>query len=328
MFRSATSERSNRSRINRPAFAATTAFILACPALAAPVPERVQAAEVNAAAGSTGGDGATLTIRGTSEHDIIVELVEAGGAVHAIRADVITIESQAGEPTGSLVLESDGTVRITDPPQDTPQVQIGVTMESVSEALAAQLAVDSARALLVAEVIDGLAAHRAGVLRFDVITHIDGEAPATQARLRDAVGRKTPGQALKLRLLRAGKPLEVEIIVAAYQELKTQPLSAYLHSVNAIELAAKRVHLELAVPILLERSFPVIRHDLVLAPQLTPRLELQVRPTLTMVPVPSPAREPDEKELHRKLRAELEALKEQVARIEGLLEEWAEAVAD
>lgn len=248
--------------------------------------------------------------------------------MHAIRADVITIESQAGEPTGSLVLESDGTVRITDPPQDTPQVQIGVTMESVSEALAAQLAVDSARALLVAEVIDGLAAHRAGVLRFDVITHIDGEAPATQARLRDAVGRKTPGQALKLRLLRAGKPLEVEIIVAAYQELKTQPLSAYLHSVNAIELAAKRVHLELAAPILLERSFPVIRHDLVLAPQLTPRLELQVRPTLTMVPVPSPAREPDEKELHRKLRAELEALKEQVARIEGLLEEWAEAVAE
>ncbi len=321
MFRSATSE-------NRTALAATTALILACPLLAAPVPEGDQAAEVNVAAASTDGDGATLTIRGTSEHDIIVELVEAGGAVHAIRADVITIESQAGEPTGSLVLESDGTVRITDPPQDTPQVQIGVTMESVSEALAAQLAVDSARALLVAEVIDGLAAHRAGVLRFDVITHIDGEAPATQARLRDAVGRKTPGQALKLRLLRAGKPLEVEIIVAAYQELKIQPLPAYLHSVNAIELAAKRVHLELAAPILLERSFPVIRHDLVLAPQLTPRLELQVRPTLTIVPVPSPAREPDEKDLRRKLRAELQTLKEQVARIEGLLEAWAEAVTE
>ncbi len=202
MFRSATSERSNRSRINRPAFAATTAFILASPVLAAPVAERLQATEVNVAVDTTDRDGATLTIRGTSEHDVIVEFVEAGRAVRAIRADVIMFESQAGEPTGSLVLESDGTVRITDPPQDTPQVQIGVTMEPVSEALAAQLAIDAARALLVADVIDGLAAHQAGVLRFDVITHIDGEAPATQARLRDVVGGKKPGQALKLRLLR------------------------------------------------------------------------------------------------------------------------------
>ena len=88
-------------------------------------------------------------------------------------------------------------------------------MHPVSEALAAQLGLEPEAVSLVAAVAPGLGAARAGLLRFDLITHLDGRSPAGLTRFSEHIARKRPGAHLFLRIIRRGTSLDLAIPLPA-----------------------------------------------------------------------------------------------------------------
>lgn len=92
--------------------------------------------------------------------------------------------------------------------------RIGVTMGRVDGALASQLrAVDPARATLILGVISNMPAERAGMKEHDIVVQIDGSDDATPDDLRRAIQGKEAGEELRLRVIRAGEPVELTIIM-------------------------------------------------------------------------------------------------------------------
>ncbi|MFO0983142.1 MAG: M56 family metallopeptidase [Planctomycetota bacterium] len=91
-----------------------------------------------------------------------------------------------------------------------------ITTEKVGEDLAAQLDVAADQVLLVTDVAARGAAARAGLERFDVITHIDGRRPATRTRLHQATDRHAgDGSELLLRALRKGEAIDIAIALGS-----------------------------------------------------------------------------------------------------------------
>ena len=84
-----------------------------------------------------------------------------------------------------------------------------------------QIATASETGLLIQEIqVDavnpGSAAEKAGLKNGDIITSLDGKAlKGTDAReFQAALGGAAPGQHLKLVVLRAGKPVPIEVVAA------------------------------------------------------------------------------------------------------------------
>ena len=99
-------------------------------------------------------------------------------------------------------------------PAPAARVIMGVTMGNPDEGLAAQLEVDPDQVVYVFEVMPGFGAHKAGIRRHDVITHLDGKSPLDTERVREMLARKKPGDKVAVRLLRGKevKELEVELM--------------------------------------------------------------------------------------------------------------------
>src|SRR6185503_3291285 len=79
------------------------------------------------------------------------------------------------------------------------------------DALAAQLGLNQNQLLLITEVVGGKPADQAGLKKFDIITSIDGQTPASPKDLDQAVSRKKAGEQLKLSIVRNGRPIEAAL---------------------------------------------------------------------------------------------------------------------
>jgi serine protease Do len=93
--------------------------------------------------------------------------------------------------------------------ESAPRHALGVNLERVDAATASQLGLDRDRVALITRVSSGSAADRAGLKKFDIVTRVDGADSASSTRVREAVRSGTPGQPLRLTVLREGKPVEV-----------------------------------------------------------------------------------------------------------------------
>jgi S1-C subfamily serine protease len=82
---------------------------------------------------------------------------------------------------------------------------LGVTIQDLTPALAQAMGVNLAGGALVSQVSPQSAAAKAGIEQGDVITALDGETVASSSQLRNAVGQKQPGTAVRLSLLHQGK---------------------------------------------------------------------------------------------------------------------------
>jgi len=90
---------------------------------------------------------------------------------------------------------------------------IGVVLADVAPATAAQAGVDRSRACVVTEVWSNSAAERAGLKKYDVITHIDGKDWATVGAVRDAIRGRRAGESVQFSIARAGQRSEVAVVV-------------------------------------------------------------------------------------------------------------------
>lgn len=93
------------------------------------------------------------------------------------------------------------------------RVVLGVVLTNVDGALAEQLDLDASRTVMIENVIDGSGAADAGLQRYDVITHVNGAAPATNETIRRALTGLADGDTVELGLIRGGKPRTVRVTV-------------------------------------------------------------------------------------------------------------------
>jgi S1-C subfamily serine protease len=86
---------------------------------------------------------------------------------------------------------------------------LGVTVQNVNSDLAKSLGLEKVSGALVSSVTAGGPAERAGVKRGDVVVALDGTAVTDSNALRNHVARTQPGSAVKVTVLRDGRPQEL-----------------------------------------------------------------------------------------------------------------------
>ncbi len=108
-----------------------------------------------------------------------------------------------------VVVKGGDEVEVNEHRKETPR--LGVELADVSSATASQAGVDATRSCMITSVSFGSSAERAGLQRYDIVTHIDGRDYATVSALREAVRSRRPGESLVLTVVRAGKAQDVTV---------------------------------------------------------------------------------------------------------------------
>lgn len=91
---------------------------------------------------------------------------------------------------------------------------LGVNIYNVTPDIAKEFGLTESSGALVAGVVQGSAAERAGVKTRDLITSINGVAMKDAAELRNTIGMLRIGDKVEIGLLRDGKPLKVTALIA------------------------------------------------------------------------------------------------------------------
>ena len=95
---------------------------------------------------------------------------------------------------------------------------LGVTLQKLTPEIAESLGLEKAEGVLVADVVPDSPAARAGLLRADVVTAVEGRSMADGKSLAREVGAKDPGDDVTLTVIRDGKPLEVAVELGGWPE--------------------------------------------------------------------------------------------------------------
>ena len=155
----------------------------------------------------------------------------AAGTAKTLQGQSVGFEIDAGQlkVQGATVSRTDvdaknGTVHVIDrvlipsaPARPKGRLVLGVTLEKPGAALAAQLHVDPAKALIIKSVTKGSRAAAAGLQRYDVITSVGGKAASSEA-IDKAKERAGYGGTVKLDVIRRGKRIEVPVEVGVAGE--------------------------------------------------------------------------------------------------------------
>ena len=90
---------------------------------------------------------------------------------------------------------------------------LGVSMQELDRDLAASFGYPSSSGVLVAAVLPGTPASRAGIESGDIITAVDGAPAATPSTMMRMIASREPQARITLALLRAGERLEVQAVL-------------------------------------------------------------------------------------------------------------------
>lgn len=96
------------------------------------------------------------------------------------------------------------------PPGDRPPVYLGVQLQPLTADLREQLKVDVGEGVVIAEVIPGSPAEKAGLKRDDVVTAVGGHPVKSPADVREEVQDTGPGKELALAVVRGGEKLTLK----------------------------------------------------------------------------------------------------------------------
>jgi hypothetical protein len=130
------------------------------------------------------------------------------------------------------------------PPAVPPKVMLGITMAEPSESLLEQMDLDPGAAVLVASVIKGLPADKAGLKANDIIVRVEGKEPATRETVQRVLRRKEPGETVELTVLRKGESHTIKVTLAEYDQSQLSvdmPPNIFYHAPGADVGAAERM---------------------------------------------------------------------------------------
>lgn len=100
---------------------------------------------------------------------------------------------------------------------------IGTSIQDVTPEVAKAFGLSEARGALVGEVTEGGPAAKAGIVKGDIITAVDGQSVLDNRELRLKISQMAPGTPVKLKLFRDGKERETTITLG---ELPVEKLAA------------------------------------------------------------------------------------------------------
>lgn len=102
--------------------------------------------------------------------------------------------------------------------EDRPKVMLGVTLAEPEEGLRKHLQIVPGNGTVITQVIEGLPASKAGIEALDVIVQIEGAEGAGPEQVREAIGRKSPGDSMKITINRGGEEREVVVALEAFDD--------------------------------------------------------------------------------------------------------------
>ena len=154
-----------------------------------------------------------MSIEAFIQTDAAVNPGNSGGALVNTRGELVGINTAIASRTGSFsgysfAVPVSIVEKVVNDLMEFGEVQrglIGVNIREMDNELAAELKMDRARGVYVAEVIEGGGAAAAGIRARDVITSINGEAVNTVPQLQERVSRFRPGDNLQVEVIRDGK---------------------------------------------------------------------------------------------------------------------------
>lgn len=153
--------------------------------------------------------------------DAAINRGNSGGPLFNAEGEVVGINTAIFSPTGGSVgigfaVPSDTARAVIADLADDGKVErgwLGVSIQPLTEDIAAAIGIDAPRGALIAEVTAETPAAGAGIKRGDVVTAVDGTAVETPRDLTRLVASAQPGTRVTLTILRAGQPLDVSVVL-------------------------------------------------------------------------------------------------------------------
>ncbi|MBD2815369.1 Do family serine endopeptidase [Xenorhabdus sp. Flor] len=170
--------------------------------------------------------------------DASINRGNSGGALINLKGELIGINTAIVAPSGGNVgigfaIPSNMAKNLADQLIAHGEVKrglLGIRGTEMSADIAKALNIDAQQGAFVSEVTPKSAAAKAGIKPGDVLVSIDGKKINSFAELRAKIGTTLPGKAVKVGLLRKGKPMEVTVILenSENQTTKAEKLSIAL----------------------------------------------------------------------------------------------------
>ncbi len=115
---------------------------------------------------------------------------------------------------------------------------LGVSIQPVTPDLAKQFGLKEEKGALVGDVIEDGPAEKAGIQRGDVIVEFDGREVTDPAGLRNMVAGTSPEKQIAIKVLRAGKPKTMNIVIAELPAFMPTTTKAFDNLLKGVEVQA------------------------------------------------------------------------------------------
>ena len=158
--------------------------------------------------------------------DAAINKGNSGGPLFDTDGEVVGINTAIFSPTGGSVgigfaVPSETAAKVVAELASGGKVErgfLGVQIQPVTDDIAAALGFDKARGVLVSDVTADTPAAKAGITRGDIVVSVDGTEVNAPRDLTRMIATDAPGATVKLGLLRAGKPVDATVTLAARPE--------------------------------------------------------------------------------------------------------------
>ena len=149
--------------------------------------------------------------------DVAVNPGNSGGPLFNMAGEVIGINSQIYSRSGgyqglSFAIPADVVQRVTQQIVATGRAthaRLGVTAQPMDQALAKSFRLERTEGALIVEVVPGSAAQKAGLKVGDVVLRYNGKPVGASGELAALVGQSSPGDRVRLEVVREGKKREI-----------------------------------------------------------------------------------------------------------------------
>lgn len=158
--------------------------------------------------------------------DVAINPGNSGGPLFNLEGEVVGVNSQIYSRTGgfmglSFAIPIELAMDVADQLKRTGRVQrgwLGILIQDVTRELAESFGMARPAGALVAQVMAGSPAHKAGIRVGDVVIEYDGREIGTSAELPPLVGRSGIGESITVKVMRDGKPRTLKVSVGELPE--------------------------------------------------------------------------------------------------------------
>ena len=158
--------------------------------------------------------------------DVAVNPGNSGGPLFNMAGEVVGINSQIYSRSGgyqglSFAIPTDVVLRVKDQIVATGRAQharLGVTVQPVNQALAESFGLPRAQGALIAAVVPGSAAEKAGLQSGDVVLSFNGKEVGAGGELAAMVGQSSPGDKARFEVWRKGAKRDIVVTLGSSED--------------------------------------------------------------------------------------------------------------